>query len=317
MAQPRLVKSLVALRDQVNKLAPNRSKASDGWIGDAAHAKRKSQHNPDPDGTVDALDITHDPKNGCDAGKIAEAIRVSKDKRVGNVIYNRQIFSGSGKSPFVWRKYTGANAHTQHIHIDVIDALQDDARPWAIDSAFSKVPAKPDPKLTAKQKSAVMHRGSKGEFVTELQNNLVALGYGPMAIDGVFGIVTERAVKKFQSASGLKADGWAGPRTLEAIGKALKDKETAPKIAAAGKIVDDAAGKGVSKTEVVTTITGVTGVATVVTEAVNSVRDGATSLMSLGPWLLLALVLAGGAAFVFYDRRQKRLAAQAAKQVMA
>lgn len=58
---------------------------------------------------------------------MAEAIRTSKDRRVGYVIYNSRIFSGpAGKQPFVWRKYTGANAHTKHVHIDVIDQHQDD-----------------------------------------------------------------------------------------------------------------------------------------------------------------------------------------------
>lgn len=250
MLQPRLVKSLATLRAQVNQLAPKRSKVSDGWIGDTKHAARKSQHNPDGDGTVDAVDITHDPKNGMDADKLAEAIRTSKDKRVGYVIYNSRIFSGAtGKQPFVWRKYTGANAHTKHVHIDVIDKHQDDTTPWKIDAAFGKASpvAKPAPNLTEKQKSAVMRRGSKGEFVTELQGNLNSLGYGPLTADGVFGASTARAVKKFQSKAGLQADGWAGPRTLGAIGKAIKDQELRPVIKEAEKQVPAEAKKEVEK----------------------------------------------------------------------
>src|SRR5690349_11987423 len=122
---PYLVKALVTLRSQIDKMAPKRSKASDGWIGDTKHAARKSQHNPDADGSVDAVDITHDPKNGMDAAVVTEAIRKSKDKRIGYVIYNGRIFSGTGgKQPFVWRPYTGSNKHTKHMHIDVIDKYQ-------------------------------------------------------------------------------------------------------------------------------------------------------------------------------------------------
>jgi hypothetical protein len=64
----RPAKSLIQLRDQINQIAPNRSKASDGTIGDAAHASRASDHNPwvreGDAGVVTAIDITHDPDDG-------------------------------------------------------------------------------------------------------------------------------------------------------------------------------------------------------------------------------------------------------------
>ena len=48
------------LREQVNARWPDRDKRSDGTIGDTAHAARKSDHNPDADGWVKALDIDAD-----------------------------------------------------------------------------------------------------------------------------------------------------------------------------------------------------------------------------------------------------------------
>jgi hypothetical protein len=93
----RVAESLKKLQSQVNSKAPNRSKKSDGTIGDAAHATRNSDHNPwvkdGTKGVVTALDITHDPANGCDAGQIAEAIRSSKDSRVKYMIWNKKIAS--------------------------------------------------------------------------------------------------------------------------------------------------------------------------------------------------------------------------------
>jgi len=118
----RTAESLKKLRDQINALAPHRSKASDGTIGDSSHASRSSDHNPwitdGATGIVSAMDITHDPGNGCDAGKLVQSIVESKDPRVKYLIYNRQIVS-STVHPWQWRAYTGANPHNKHCHISV------------------------------------------------------------------------------------------------------------------------------------------------------------------------------------------------------
>lgn len=122
----RVARSLLKLRDQINQSAPKRSKASDGMIGDAAHRTRNSDHNPwISDGAhdvVSAMDITHDPVRGCDAYAIAEAVRANRDARVKYIIWNRQICSSSsvnGVSAWTWRRYTGSNGHTHHVHISV------------------------------------------------------------------------------------------------------------------------------------------------------------------------------------------------------
>ena len=122
----RVAKSLLTLRDEVNQAAPQRSKASDGTIGDAAHCRRQSDHNPwvrDGNiGVVTAMDITDDVPHGCSANSIAESIRSRRDARVKYIIWNRRIANSSSigtNPPWVWRDYTGSNPHTQHIHISV------------------------------------------------------------------------------------------------------------------------------------------------------------------------------------------------------
>lgn len=132
----RLAKALEKLRAQVNAKHPGRSKASDGSIGDAAHAARDSDHNPwiiDGDKrVVSAIDITHDPEH-CHAGALAEKLVASRDPRIKYIIYDRRIIS-SKKTPWVWRPYDGKNAHAHHCHISVMaekDAYDDD-RDWAV-----------------------------------------------------------------------------------------------------------------------------------------------------------------------------------------
>ena len=53
--------------------------------------------------------------------------------------------------------------------------------------------------------------------VRVLQQRLRTLGQQPGPVDGLFGPLTEAAVKRFQSAAGLQVDGIAGPRTLRAL----------------------------------------------------------------------------------------------------
>lgn len=134
MSEWRVANSLLVLRGQVNLKFPNRSKDSDGTIGDAKHASSNSDHNPwVDDGVVTAMDITHDPASGMDSYKMAEELRQGRDHRIKYVISNKKIFSSVVK-PWIWRPYTGSNPHNQHVHISVLpeQELYDDKAPWEI-----------------------------------------------------------------------------------------------------------------------------------------------------------------------------------------
>ena len=65
---------------------------------------------------------------------------------------------------------------------------------------------------------ALSKYGSRGDEVITIQTKLKRWGYYYGNIDGIYGSKTLAAVKKFQSANGLKVDGIAGPKTLEKMG---------------------------------------------------------------------------------------------------
>jgi extracellular elastinolytic metalloproteinase len=123
ISNSRLAGSLIKLREQINKLAPNRSKKSDGWFGDAAHQTRNSDHNPWVDGSVvTAIDITHAPNGKCDCEILTGSLVDNKDSRIKYIIWNRRIVNSSainGTPPWVWRHYNGVNPHDKHAHISV------------------------------------------------------------------------------------------------------------------------------------------------------------------------------------------------------
>ena len=65
--------------------------------------------------------------------------------------------------------------------------------------------------------SRTMKRGDRGWDVAAMQYILARRGYPPGAIDAVFGPMTDTALRNFQRAYGLSADGLAGPHTISAL----------------------------------------------------------------------------------------------------
>ena len=116
--KPWLSKAAETFREQVNDCFPDRKRTSDGWIGDARHSARVSQHNPNERGEVCAIDI--DARLSDQEGishALADQLRLAakKDKRISYIIHAGKICSA--KSLWRWVKYRGINPHDKHIHI--------------------------------------------------------------------------------------------------------------------------------------------------------------------------------------------------------
>ena len=124
-----LVPALVALRNEVNARFSHRDKSSDGWIGDASHAARKSSHNPDwaHGGAVRAIDVDIDDNDPAAELRLLVVEAARHDRRVWYVISNGVIYSRTfGFAP---RKYTGSNGHFKHVHVSVVGTLRSGPTP--------------------------------------------------------------------------------------------------------------------------------------------------------------------------------------------
>lgn len=118
-----LAECLVELFREVDARWPQRDRGTDGWVGDASHQARVSDHNPDwsAGGVVRADDID---KDGIDVPELLAAL--TGDSRVEYVIHNRRMMRSYSKTidghtyePWEWAPYYGDNPHTGHVHVSI------------------------------------------------------------------------------------------------------------------------------------------------------------------------------------------------------
>jgi hypothetical protein len=133
--RPRLSHALVQLREQFDDTHPKRDRKSDGWIGDTRHqnSANPSDHNPDVNGWVRALDVDVDlDRNPKSMAKIVNQIRkrARKDGRLNYIIFNGRI--ASRKSLWIWTKYRGINPHRTHAHFSALPTADRDNKFWKV-----------------------------------------------------------------------------------------------------------------------------------------------------------------------------------------
>jgi len=199
-----LAPSLVALFTEVDKRWPNRSRKSDGWIGDTAHQTRQSDHNPDPfpGGVVRAVDIT---VNGIDVEELLRA--VVGDPRVWYVIYNRRIASAT--KGWGWQDYTGPNPHTAHVHISIkhTPSAESGTTRWL------DAPKAPKPPAAAPEEDNEMWNATEAEKIEKKYVMAHQLWLAQTA--------AERSVSDALAAK-LLAEGKSVPETLAEVEKIWK-----------------------------------------------------------------------------------------------
>ena len=229
-----LAPALATLRTEVNAAFPKRDKASDGWIGDASHAARKSDHNPcwsctgRSHGIVRALDIDISPDGRPDADLRTALLKAAiGDKRVWYVIHDGKIYSRT----YGWRAlvYTGENPHREHVHVSLnganglSDAGNFDTSPWGIENLADGLPKDgilPGVSIRCAIEAArAPRRAVYPRQVKRIQAALNARVGTRLTQDGIYGPATRDAMRAWQRRiHAVTVDGLPHTRNLTLLG---------------------------------------------------------------------------------------------------
>lgn len=183
----RRAKALDQFVEQIDAEYPDRDKRSDGWIGDAAHKSRTSDHNPWIEivenkkkiGIVSGQDIDRDLSKTEKVGTVVDVLVANKDVRVKYIIWNSRMISSypaNGYRAWQWRPYSGKNSHKEHVHISVREFPKyfDDKSPWDLTIGPDTEPQpKPEPFV---EDSYIVQRGdSLSKIAKSFKTTVAAL----------------------------------------------------------------------------------------------------------------------------------------------
>lgn len=222
-----VARSLNAAAAEFDKLYPNRSKASDGALGNASHAATVSDHNPcwgcsgSNYGLIRAIDLTTSSwgvaglkytaaQRKWHQDLIEDLIETEKNNPVDRLWYIIHYIPGD-PYPKIWsrttgwasKRYTGASPHDHHFHLSIMrtNAAEADTKPWftKLHNGSGPAPVAWDGKSFPGSDKFVID--SYGSWVTLLGQRLVVHGWTGY-LDGPgpsFSETDKKAVAWFQS----------------------------------------------------------------------------------------------------------------------
>jgi len=190
--------SLLVLRKELDDRWPDRDRRSDGTIGDADHAARKSDHNPDRRGCIHARDIDAD---GVHVPTVLAALMLHPS--TSYVIHNRRTWAR-------WdlyrpRRYIGSNPHKAHIHesIQYSSSAESSLVRWSPITMAVGSPTVPP----------TIAKGSLAAVTVRYAQALLNGQGSSLVLDGDFGIRTLAETRVFQTWAKISVDGIIGPVT--------------------------------------------------------------------------------------------------------
>lgn len=173
--------------------------------------------------TIAKIDAAYEAKGGSSSGSGSSASGLKLNSKGTDVRNLQQDLTTLG---YYWAEITGnfgAKTETAVRRFQEENGLTADgvAGPKTLNAVAAAVARKGGTPASGGSAGTTLKLNSQGTKVSQLQTDLKQLGYYYAEITGNFGERTEAAVKAFQKAKGLTADGVAGTKTLNAIAAAV------------------------------------------------------------------------------------------------
>ena len=173
--------------------------------------------------TIAKIDAAYEAKGGSSSGSGSSASGLKLNSKGTDVRNLQQDLTTLG---YYWAEITGnfgAKTETAVKRFQEENGLTADgvAGTKTLNAIAAAVARKGGTPASGGSAGTTLKLNSQGTKVSQLQTDLKQLGYYYAEITGNFGERTEAAVKAFQKAKGLTADGVAGTKTLNAIAAAV------------------------------------------------------------------------------------------------
>ena len=173
--------------------------------------------------TIAKIDAAYEAKGGSSSGSGSSASGLKLNSKGTDVRNLQQDLTTLG---YYWAEITGnfgAKTETAVKRFQEENGLTADGVAGAktLNAIAAAVARKGGTPASGGSAGTTLKLNSQGTKVSQLQTDLKQLGYYSAEITGNFGAKTEAAVKAFQKAKGLTADGVAGTKTLNAIAAAV------------------------------------------------------------------------------------------------
>ena len=173
--------------------------------------------------TIAKIDAAYEAKGGSSSGSGSSASGLKLNSKGTDVRNLQQDLTTLG---YYWAEITGnfgAKTETAVKRFQEENGLTADgvAGTKTLKAIAAAVARKGGTPASGGNAGTTLKLNSQGTKVSQLQTDLKQLGYYYAEITGNFGEKTEAAVKAFQKAKGLTADGVAGTKTLNAIAAAV------------------------------------------------------------------------------------------------
>ena len=186
-----------------------------GWSGGIFNCRTvRGSSQPSIHGEGRALDWMMPVVNGRGHPNGHDAVKrlASKGREIGIqcIIFDRTIWSARSPNG---RAYTGVHPHFDHLHIE---QTRQSARTLTV-ARLNALLNGGVPAGIVVSPYPTVRLGASGDTVKNLQRLLNGQTSLKLKVDGKFGSQTDRAVKEFQRANGLRVDGIVGRETWTAL----------------------------------------------------------------------------------------------------